>query len=166
MAELVSTRESASKVKMKDTYDKKSRPRELDVGSMVLTRVPGLVGKLDDSWDGPYEVVDKTSPVTYQLAISGRGSKPQMVHINMLRQWKTPDARVLRVVVADEDEKGYHHTETRQDEEVLDTDQRKELEEILLTFTDVVSLEESISCNTQSIPETPHHSGQHFTDYQ
>ena len=57
----------------------------------------------------------------------------------MLRQWKTPDARVLRVVVADEDEKEDHHTETRQDEEVLDTDQRKELEEILLTFTDVVN---------------------------
>ena len=71
MAELVSTRESASKVKMKDTYDKKSRPRELDAGSMVLMRVPGLVGKLDDSWDGPYEVVDKISPVTYQLAIQG-----------------------------------------------------------------------------------------------
>ena len=52
MAELASTRESASKVKMKDTYDKKSRPRELDVGSMVLMRVPGLVGKLDDSWNG------------------------------------------------------------------------------------------------------------------
>ena len=139
MAELVSTRESASKVKMKDTYDKKSRPRELDVGSMVLMRVSGLIGKLDDSWDGPYEVVDKISPVTYQLAIPGRGSKPQTVHINMLRQWKTPDARVLRVVVADEDEKEVHHTESRQDEEVLDTDQRKELEDILLTFTDVVN---------------------------
>ncbi len=59
MAELISTCESASKVKTKDDYDKKSRPRELDVGSMVLMRVPGLVGKLDDSWDGPYEVVDK-----------------------------------------------------------------------------------------------------------
>ena len=139
MAELVSTRESASKVKMKDTYDKKSRPRELDVGYMVLMIVPGLVGKLDDSWDGPYEVVDKISPVPYQLAIPGRGSKPQTVNINMLRQWKTPDARVLRVVVADEDEKEDHHTETRQDEEVLNTDHRKDLEEILLTFTHVVN---------------------------
>ena len=128
-----------SRVLMRDTYDKKSRPRELDVGSRVVMRVPGLVGKLDDSWDGPYEVIAKISPVTYQLAIPGRGSKPQTVHINMLRQWKTPDARVLRVVVADEDEKEDHHTETHQDEEVLDTDQRKELEEILLTFTVVVN---------------------------
>ncbi len=61
--------EVGSRVLMKDTYDKKSRPKELDVGSMVLMRVPGLVGKLDDSWDGPYKVVDKISPVTYQLAI-------------------------------------------------------------------------------------------------
>ena len=81
-----------SRVLMKYTYDKKSRPRELDVGSRVLMRVSELVGKLDDSWDGPYQVVDKISPVTYQLAIPGRGSKPQTVHINMLRQWKTPDA--------------------------------------------------------------------------
>ena len=29
---------SGSKVLMKDTYDKKSRPRELDVGSRVLMR--------------------------------------------------------------------------------------------------------------------------------
>ena len=58
----------------------------------------------------------------------------------MLRQWKTSDARVLRVVIADVDEdKEDHHTKTRQDEEVLDTGQRKELEEILFTFTDVIN---------------------------
>ena len=72
MEELVSTRESLSKLKIKDTLDKKSRPRQLSVGSMVLMRVPGLVGKLDDSWNGLYEVVDKISPVTYQLAIPGK----------------------------------------------------------------------------------------------
>ena len=62
---------------------------------------------------------------------------------------------MLRVVVADEDEKEDHHTETRHDEEVLETDQRKELEETLLTFTmlSILPLEESISCNTQSILE-------------
>ena len=78
---------------MKDAYDKKSRPRELDLGSMILMRVPGLDGKLDESRDGPYKVV-KISTMTYQLDIPGR-YKPRMVHINMLRQWKTPDARVL-----------------------------------------------------------------------
>ena len=35
-------------------------------------RVPGLTGKLDDSWEGPYEVVDKISPVNNQLAIPER----------------------------------------------------------------------------------------------
>ena len=57
MVELVSTHEPASKVKMKGAYDKTSRPRELDKESMVLMRVPGLVGNIDDSWHGPYEVV-------------------------------------------------------------------------------------------------------------
>ena len=62
---------------------------------MVLMCVPGLVGKLDDSWNGPFKVVDKLFPVTYQLDIPGRRSKPQILHINMLRKWTTPDARVL-----------------------------------------------------------------------
>ncbi len=81
-----------------------------------------------------------TSDLKNQLDIPGRGNKPQTVQINMLRQWKTSDARVLRVVIADVDEdKEDHHTKTRQDEEVLDTDQRKELEEILFTFTGVIN---------------------------
>ena len=66
--EVMSTsREKAAKVKMKSTYDKKAKPRMLEVGLMALMRVPGLTGKLDDSWEGPYEIVDKISPVNYQL---------------------------------------------------------------------------------------------------
>ena len=74
------------------------------MGSMGLMRVPGLTAKLEDSWEGPYEVLDKTSPVNYQQAIPGRARKPCIVHVNMLRPWNTPDAQVLREVVAEEDE--------------------------------------------------------------
>ena len=42
MSQLASSREKAAKVKMKSTYDKKAKPRTLEVGSMALMRVPGL----------------------------------------------------------------------------------------------------------------------------
>ena len=77
MAQLASTWEKAGKVRMKQTYDKKAKSRSFEMGSMVLMRVPGLTAKLEDSWEGPYEVLDKTSPVNYQLAIPGRPRKPE-----------------------------------------------------------------------------------------
>ena len=42
MSQLASSREKAAKVKMKSNYDKKAKPRTLEVGSMALMRVPGL----------------------------------------------------------------------------------------------------------------------------
>ena len=65
MARLASTQEKAGKVRMKLTYDKKTKIRSFEMGSMVLMRVPGLTAKLEDSWEGPYEVLNKTSPVNY-----------------------------------------------------------------------------------------------------
>ena len=119
------------------TYDKKAKPRTLEVGSMALMRVPGLTGKLDESWEGPYEVVDKISPVNYQLAIPGRAGRSQVVHVNMLRPWHTPDARVLRLIVADEDEEETTPTETQLN--YLEPDQKQELEELLSLFEDVIT---------------------------
>ena len=57
---------------MKQTYDKKAKNQTFEMGSMVLMQVPGLTAKLEDSWEGPYENLDKTSSVNYQLAIPGR----------------------------------------------------------------------------------------------
>ena len=41
-----------AKDKLKKEYDQKVRLLELQIGQMVLMRIPGLTGKLDDSWDG------------------------------------------------------------------------------------------------------------------
>lgn len=71
---------------------------------MVLVRTPDLEGKLEDLWDGPYEVTRKISPVTYQLAVPHRRSKSMVaMHVNRLKEWHTPEASVMRVVVADEE---------------------------------------------------------------
>ena len=39
------------------------RLRELEVGQMFLMRISGLTGKLEDLWDGPYEVNCKLNDV-------------------------------------------------------------------------------------------------------
>ena len=140
MSQLASSRERVAKNKMKSAYDQKAKPRSFDIGSMVLMRVPGLTGKLDDSWEGPYEVVDKISSVNYQLAIPGRTNKARVVHVNMLRQWHTPDARVLRLVVADEDEEeGNDHTNGGEESYSINSEQKEDLEELLNSYADVIN---------------------------
>ena len=138
MTQLASTREKAGKMRMKQTYDKKAKSWSFEMGSMVLMQVPGLTAKLEDSWEGPYEVLDKTSPVNYQLAIPGRARKPCIDHVNMLRPWNSPDARVLRVVVAEEDEDG-HTTGPGLSDSNLNVEQKAELDTLLNSFSDIIN---------------------------
>lgn len=60
---------------------------------------------LDGTWEGPFEEVEQISPVTYKLAVPKYPKRSSVLHINMLRPWKNPEAQVLRVEVADEDHK-------------------------------------------------------------
>ena len=59
-----------AKAKMKSYYDKSAKcATDLEPGSMVLVRTPGLTSKFADSWTGPYEVMRKVTPVTYELLV-------------------------------------------------------------------------------------------------
>ena len=49
MAQLVSTRETKAKEKMKQFYDRGAKMKTLQVGEMVIVREPGLVGKMGDT---------------------------------------------------------------------------------------------------------------------
>ena len=50
---------------------------------MVWVRTPGLTGKLDASWEGPYQVMKRFNKVNYLIDIPGRRQK--VVHINNLK---------------------------------------------------------------------------------
>ena len=54
LRDIMRKKESEVKGKMKADYDRKAKVREFNVGSMVMIRIPGMNGKLEDSWDGPY----------------------------------------------------------------------------------------------------------------
>ena len=103
MHEVVNEREKDAKVKMKSMYDKRAKERELVEGQMVLTKIPRLGNKLDDAWDGPYEVIRKISNTNYEIAVPHNHAKTKIVHINNLKTWKQEEARVYRIVVAADD---------------------------------------------------------------
>ena len=51
----------------------------------MLVRTPDLAGKLEDILDGPYEITNRISSITYELAVPTRRTKKRVVHINMLK---------------------------------------------------------------------------------
>ena len=70
--------------KYKRHYDQKAGKRQLKVGDKALVLLPTDKNKLLMGWKGPYEVVEKLSPLDYRIRISG---KEKSFHINMLKQY-------------------------------------------------------------------------------
>ena len=97
--EVVNEKGKGEKVKMKNMYDKRAKERELVEGQMVLTKIPHLGNKLDDTWDVPYEVIRKISNTKYEIAVPHHRAKTKIVHINNLKTWIQEEAGVYRIVV-------------------------------------------------------------------
>ena len=55
--------------KAKDRHDKEATEKSFSIGDKVLVFSPVVTGKLtaklQDCWQGPYEIIGKVSPVTY-----------------------------------------------------------------------------------------------------
>ena len=57
--------------KYKRHYDQKAGKRQLKVGNKALVLLPTDKNKLLMGWKGPYEVVEKLSPLDYRIRIGG-----------------------------------------------------------------------------------------------
>ena len=99
---VVSEREKLAKAKMKVAFDKHAREKTFSVGEEVLVRKPALKSKMGDSWDGPYKILEKISPLNYKVETPGRRSK--ILHVNLMKRWSIPVARVHGVAVIQEEE--------------------------------------------------------------
>ena len=87
--------------KRKEDFDKKAVNRELELGDLVLVRKPGLIPKLEESWQGPFPVVGKLNRVDYRVETSkGRTS---VLHINNLKRYYEREMEVMRLAVVAED---------------------------------------------------------------
>ena len=89
--------------KRKTYYDRGKCARVLADGDKVLCRIPGMVAKLDDSWDGPYIVLKKLSAVNYLIGEVDRKKRRKVVHVNMLKKFKERELEVCALTVIAED---------------------------------------------------------------
>ena len=136
MMQVVCEKERLAKERMKKHYDKNAKLREFNEGTLVLVRTPDLAGKLEDIWEGSYEITRSISSVTYELAVPTRRTKKRVFHSNMLKSWKSPDAPVFQVIVAEEDE--CENDQPGHVGEDLVQKQTQELQVVLKQFGDVI----------------------------
>ena len=79
--------------RQKDAYDKGVRHMVFQAGDLVLRYdpqlKPGEANKFHRQWEGPYEIVERVTDVTYRVKkVRGHSRKSQVVHFNNLRLYK------------------------------------------------------------------------------
>ena len=101
--ELVRERGKEASGMRKSHYDKTTVNRTLEVGDKVLCRIPGLIGKLKESWHGPYEVVARKSRVDYLVNMGKGKGRVKVLHVNNLKRFYPRVEDVLRLALVAED---------------------------------------------------------------
>ncbi|KAG1937130.1 hypothetical protein F2P79_018361 [Pimephales promelas] len=97
--------------KQKVWYDTHAREKNLQPGQKVLVLLPSDTCKLLAKWQGPYVVTRKLGPVTYEILCPDRKRPKQILHVNLLREFKErgPEPKdhvvlMVRTIVEEEDE--------------------------------------------------------------
>ena len=147
-----------SQKRYKRHYDRKAKPRRLEVGDRVLTLLPTDSNKLLMQWRGPYTVESRVGANDYRVKM---GSKTKTYHVNMLKKYisREPEGNVVPVDDTDgatvavagvihqdvelgevPDLEGYHQREVVRDVKLgdeLPEDQRRVLKDLVRRYPDV-----------------------------
>lgn len=94
-AEHATAFEQKSKTTMAKYYDRGARLTTFQVGDLVLLLKPSVSQKLQARWRGPYTVVRRISPTTYQVKKDRLATKTYTYHVNMLQTYHSPTAVCL-----------------------------------------------------------------------
>ncbi|KAL0194735.1 hypothetical protein M9458_008307 [Cirrhinus mrigala] len=123
-------------------YDQHARLRQFQPGQKVLLLLPTSTSKLLAKWQGPYTVVRKMGPVTYEVHHPDKGKTRQTYHVNLLKEWKVPPGKepetslLVRKVEVEEEEES--EDAKRQPSVVslthLEDSKREELQHLLNEF--------------------------------
>ena len=65
-------------------FNRKTVPRSFKKGEKVLLLRPLKHNKLELTWKGPYEIVEKISPYDYRI---GTGQKQKVYHVNLIKKY-------------------------------------------------------------------------------
>ncbi len=66
--DLAVSNQSESSSKRALAFNKHKSDSPLEIGSLVLMRIPGMKAALQAAWDGPYRVVERPSKVSYKIS--------------------------------------------------------------------------------------------------
>lgn len=88
--ELASDNIRHSQVHKKLYYDQRTILREFHPGQRVLLFLPSTASKLLAQWQGPFSVLRRTGPVSYEILMPGHHPTKQTWHINLLKKWVEP----------------------------------------------------------------------------
>ena len=88
IAPLVRQHMEQAQSRQKSYYDQRALVRQFERGDRVMVLVPTAESKLLAQWQGPYEVLEKLSPVNYKISQPGRRKKEAIFHINLLKPWR------------------------------------------------------------------------------
>ena len=102
----------------------------------MLIRAPEMRGKLEDIWEGPYEVIRLILDVTLEIAVPSRLTKRQVVHINRIKAWIATEVAILHVVVAQDDE---DNISTLTKDHSLKESQQEQIDQLLHKYKEVVT---------------------------
>ncbi len=92
--------------KRKRQHDKHAKARKFEKGDLVWYRIPGLHDKLSESWDGPFEIVERKGEVTYKIRRQGKVRGEKTIHINNLMKYnERKDVCRVNVVLEEDAEK-------------------------------------------------------------
>lgn len=74
--------------RQKDWFDKKAKARVFQPGQEVLLLLPTTENKLLAKWQGPFKILRKMGPATYELDMPHHRKKKQTYHVNLLKEWQ------------------------------------------------------------------------------
>lgn len=87
LSSLAHSNKEQAQSSQKTWYDRTARSRSFNPGQKVLLLLPSSESSLLAKWQGPYEVLRKMGPVTYEVAMPDRRKPRQVFHINLLKEW-------------------------------------------------------------------------------
>lgn len=89
-------------------YDRQARHREFQPGQKVLLLLPSSNSKLLAKWQGPYTILRKMGPVTYEIHHADKKKAKQVYHVNLLKKWEEAPVQVpvASLLVAEVDTEG------------------------------------------------------------
>ena len=138
MREIAVSNALTESAKKKVSYDKSSLDRTFCEENNVLCRIPGMVFKLQDSWEGSFVVTRKLCPVNCIIEEEEGRKRSKLVHVNNLKSFKERELEVSALTVLAE-EKELQDTSSVLHVEECEGYKEKDIGKILAEFKDVMS---------------------------